>query len=353
MSAAARTGLKLGGVFKDLNDRAEAAEERAATAMTNLNACARERDELLLKLEQVQASFRLTASSLTHVETSNLQSAQIISLVRKEKSELEVRAKALLGHNALLEETVKQQGLELEQKEDALQASADREEQLEVALYSEKADNARLREQLQQRDACIASLNAKVAQRDEQITVLNHSLDTKARQLQGLIRDRDRTKDALDTLKKKVAPHLRTSSTTASSSSTSSSSSSPNSSSLSIPAAAVSTCALSSEEQALVSACLVGKENEHTPNAQVTTTAAATPLEWLKEGDQSTTKFDLKQKTFSAIIRKQQKELLALRSQTGVVGEKKRPSSSQAASSSSSFSSANSATRSVAGRGLR
>lgn len=198
-------GILLNGVWRDYYDIIVSANELEQNSNDRIGFLTEDRDSLAIERDILLKEWRVNISSLTSVATNQLEATQIIDQIRVEKSNLERRCSSLDAQRDWLEK----QRHELSKQLIAMSASIDsvsmKLNQVENELHAEKDESRCLLDLNYRRDEMIESLQKQLVKSDERAEVLGRSVVTKDRQLQALLKERNRLKDDVKEVQRELA----------------------------------------------------------------------------------------------------------------------------------------------------
>lgn len=182
----------LGGVWADWSARVEAAEARAQAAEDGEATFRHRYDALSVEKDALLHDYHTLAHSLTATQLQDKNNQEILHIIREEKYNLEQRTAGLESQRTWQESLLCQLREQCVALEESLEESLAREgaltrqrQQLQQSLESTTATLARSESTCEQ-------LRRTLTARATQIDSLQHNLDTKARQLAVLCKERDR-----------------------------------------------------------------------------------------------------------------------------------------------------------------
>lgn len=203
------SGLRLGGIWRDTYERICSLENDIKNKDENILMLCEDRNTLIYDRINTSKLFKYTLSSLSDTELSHLQAQQIINHVLGEKHNLDSKCNSLLSQRDWLENERFQLRSQLLASENLINDNCKHIQSLEESLKQSLQENIELKKLLNKRDDHIDTLKNDIILKDDEIRVTKKSIDTKDRQNQVLIKERNRSQDDLDRLRKSLRPRDR------------------------------------------------------------------------------------------------------------------------------------------------
>lgn len=198
------SGLRLGGVWADSYRQITSLQEKEQRLTELTSMMAEDIASLFWEKRNLTEVYRMNAASLSSTEVSHLQALQIVDHVRQERSKLESRCTSLESQREWLDNDRLQLKSQLTENQEMLEEARIRITELEDIERDHMKENSTLQELVYARDATIENLRGKLTLMTHQHEILNKSLSTKDRQFQILLKDRNRLKDEVESLKKQL-----------------------------------------------------------------------------------------------------------------------------------------------------
>jgi hypothetical protein len=199
VKTANKMSMKFGGVWADFHENIKAAEEKKRIAEQQLLIVVKERDVLQVEKDNLLYKFRDNVASLTDSETNHLEAKQILECIRQEKQVLVSRCLSLDTQREWLEKQNKDFRSSNIQLNDALVQSEQRIRDLESKLSEEQHETKTLGDIVFKRDEVVEGYQKQLKGKQEELDVLHKSLLTKDRQMQALVKERNRLRDEVAT----------------------------------------------------------------------------------------------------------------------------------------------------------
>ena len=198
-------GILLNGVWRDYYDIIVSANELERYSEDRIGFLTEDRDSLAMERTILLEQWRINISSLTGIETNQLEATQIIDQIRIEKSNLEGRCSSLEAQRDWLDKQRRELSKELAAMSDSMDFITAKLKREENELRIEKIENKCLQELTYRRDEMIEFLQTRISKSDEEIEVLAKSISAKDRQFQAILKERNRLKDELEVSRKETA----------------------------------------------------------------------------------------------------------------------------------------------------
>ncbi len=216
MSAKAeKLGIKFGGIWQEFHENILACEEKRASAESKLAVAERDRDALKTELALMSIKFETIMSSLTNASTSHMETKQIVSHIRREKEEMTSRCLSLESQREWLESQVKQlRAQEIELTEQL--SDAHRCVELKETMIGEKhRETISLKSKVSKCEDIIAALKQHSQKHQNDAIIFHKALVAKDRQLEVILKERNRLRAELERLQKDQSQPRRPTATTA------------------------------------------------------------------------------------------------------------------------------------------
>ncbi len=203
------SGLRLGGVWKELYDNCTAASQERDVAQAELVTAKKQIEDLTQKINQLNEDHKASLGSLTKHQTSNWQLESILQAIREEKESIESKCCAYETQIKWLDKQREMQKNEIHMKDREIQALTETNLQLQNELNSLNENNANLLNQLHERDQLLEFKDKKIESFEKMHSVLQKSLKIKEKQLTDQTKISQSLKETIEDLKKSILPKYR------------------------------------------------------------------------------------------------------------------------------------------------
>lgn len=203
------SGLRLGGVWKDLYDNCMSATAQRDDALKELDSLRRENSELHTKMDRLNGEHLNNLSSLTKHKTSNWQLENILDAIREEKSALESKCCAYETQIKWLDKQREQQQNDNAIKSKDLEGMMETNKCLERDLNLSEERNNEMHIQMQEKQRLLEFKDKRIDSFEKINGVLQKSLKIKEKQLSDQVKNAQLLNETIEELKKSILPKYR------------------------------------------------------------------------------------------------------------------------------------------------